>query len=141
MQASDSLFYIYQTMVDIDQAMAQGTAEPGADVSNSNINSKKKAAQGAQPSLGEQLAKDFLAALCDDLNTPAALSAMWPPMAEANRLINTAKVLPHLPFAGSKLILLSQRCLVGNTDGRNKVYSGQCRRYSIIGHAWLMPSH
>ena len=132
MQASDSLFYIYQTMVDIDQAMAQGTAEPGADVSNSNINSKKKAAQGPQPSLGEQLATDFLAALCDDLNTPAALSTIWPPMAEANRLVNTAKVPPHLPFAGPFLyffvtacLIGTQRCLVGRTDGRNKEYSGQ----------------
>ena len=79
-QASDRVYYLYQTLLDADQAL-QASPEGQAAM--------QAAAEGA--GAPAPLLHEVHAALLDDLNTPAAVAALSTPLKEINDLLHTKK--------------------------------------------------
>lgn len=75
-QASDRLYYVFQTLQDAMDALARNEV-PGA--------SQKQRESSA-------LLATVEASLCDDLNTPQAIAALSEPLKTLNDLLHTKKV-------------------------------------------------
>ncbi len=80
-QASDRLYYVYQTLQDAEAALTAAAAA-GEQVSVAT----------EQHSNGTKLLKSVEASLCDDLNTPQAFAALSEPLKTLNDLLHTKKV-------------------------------------------------
>jgi cysteinyl-tRNA synthetase len=89
-EASDRMFYIYQTLADADAAVA---ADPSAGAAPPSDAKPKKAPPPGPAELAMALATDLpsavATALDDDLNTPQALAALSAPLKAANDLLST----------------------------------------------------
>jgi len=92
-EASDRLFYAYQTLAD---------AKNAANVAVTEAAEKEKNAKNAKPqppagiaaeaiALAAETRKSVAAALADDLNTPACLAALSSPLKTLNDLVSTKK--------------------------------------------------
>jgi hypothetical protein len=108
LQASDRLYYLYQTLADTAEALgatpegqaalqqAQQAQQQQADggSSSSSASSGKGGGKGSsEPPPGQQLLLgEVLAALSDDLNTPLAVAALSGPLKLMNDLLHTKKV-------------------------------------------------
>ncbi|EIE25292.1 tRNA synthetase class I (C) family protein [Coccomyxa subellipsoidea C-169] len=79
-EASDRLYYIYQTLQDAEAALTAAAAA-GEQVSVAT----------EQHSNGTKLLKSVEASLCDDLNTPQAFAALSEPLKTMNDLLHTKK--------------------------------------------------
>ena len=121
MQASDRLYYLYQTLADTQEALAaspegqaalqqaaqqqlsqwqqagaSGSSDGGS--SSGGAKSKGKAAAAAAVAAGPAgedgaaLLAEVLGALSDDLNTPLAVAAFSAPLKAMNDLLHTKKV-------------------------------------------------
>lgn len=84
MQANDRVYYVFQTLVDTEQAL-QAYDEQKETSSESN-SAAKGHAYGAPAFLDE--VRDLLH---DDLNTPSALAALSTPLRELNELLTTRR--------------------------------------------------
>ena len=108
-EASDRAYYIYQTLADIDAAVASA---PAGDASAAAAAPAAKAGKKAPPpgpaeeaaAVAAALPAAVTAALADDLNTPQALAALSAPLKAANDLLTTK--------AGRKVRLRSSRAAV-----------------------------
>ena len=80
-QASDRLYYVFQTLQDAEAALA-AAAEAGEEVS----------VVQEEHNEGIKLLDSVEASLCDDLNTPQAIAALSEPLKVLNDLIHTKKV-------------------------------------------------
>eukprot|EP00891_Asterochloris_glomerata_P001720 jgi/Astpho2/1720/fgenesh1_pm.00032_%23_20_t len=76
-EASDRLFYFYQTLLDCHSALEQ----LGSEAEQAQIEAQKHL----------QLYGQALQGLCDDLNSPVALSTLSGPLKQLNDLIHTKK--------------------------------------------------
>ena len=122
MQASDRLYYLYQSIADTAEALqstpegqaalqhAQQAAQQAAQRQqlqqlpkqqqspNGSSSSSSKGKGGASAaavtelSTGDELYQEVLAALSDDLNTPLAVAALSAPLKLMNDLLHTKKV-------------------------------------------------
>jgi len=75
-EASDRVYYLFQTMLDADAILR----EAGAD-----------AAAGAAPAEGAAIESAVAAALCDDINTAVAVATLSEPLKAMNDLLYTKK--------------------------------------------------
>lgn len=121
-QASDRVYYLYQTMADIAEALssspegaaaledaqrqvASAAAPPQAQQQAAEASAQqqqeptgkagkggKKAAAAAASSPGVELLAEVRAALADDFNTPLAIAALSAPLKAANDFLHTKKV-------------------------------------------------
>lgn len=92
-EASDRAYYVYQTLADIDEAVAATPAGGDAPAAAPAAKPGKKA---PPPGPAEEAASAAAAlpaavasALADDLNTPQALAALSAPLKAANDLLTT----------------------------------------------------
>lgn len=120
LQASDRVYYLYQTVADIAEALSSSPegaaaleaaqqqvvaataapqqapqqAEAAAQQQQPAAAGKpgKKAAAAAASSPGVELLAEVRAALADDFNTPLAIAALSAPLKAANDLLHTKKV-------------------------------------------------
>jgi cysteinyl-tRNA synthetase len=83
--ASGRLYYIYQTLADVEAALAAGG--PGLDKGLEWAAAGLAAGTGP----GGAAAAAAAAALADDLNTPSAVAALSGPLKAANDLVHTKK--------------------------------------------------
>eukprot|EP00887_Chlorella_sp_A99_P006630 scaffold3.g6630.t1 len=104
-EASDRLYYLYQTLADTAAALADVASANGSSsssstaTSSSSSSSSSSSAAAASSSVGggvgvgggpgEELLAEVLAALADDLNTPLAVAAMSTPLKAMNDLLHT----------------------------------------------------
>ncbi|KAK9908941.1 hypothetical protein WJX75_005015 [Coccomyxa subellipsoidea] len=79
-EASDRLYYVFQTLQDAEAALA-AAAEAGEEVS----------VVQEEHNEGIKLLDSVEASLCDDLNTPQAIAALSEPLKVLNDLIHTKK--------------------------------------------------
>ncbi|WIA09089.1 hypothetical protein OEZ85_008502 [Tetradesmus obliquus] len=97
--ASARLFYVLQTLADVDAAL-QGSGEAGAAAvaaasiaaapsSSASDSAAADAADVVPAGVGGELLGSVVAALLDDLNSPAAVSAMSAPLKAINDLLST----------------------------------------------------
>jgi cysteinyl-tRNA synthetase len=91
-EASDRLYYLYQTLGEAREAMEAATEETGGDV----VDEKKKVAKLAGLAAdGVELAAEtevaVAAALADDLTTPLAVASLSAPLKFLNDLLTTKK--------------------------------------------------
>ncbi len=120
-QASDRVYYLYQTMADISEALSsspegaaalesaqrqvaalaapQQAQQQHAEAAQQQQQQPqpagkagKKAAAAAASSPGVELLAEVRAALADDFNTPLAIAALSAPLKAANDLLHTKKV-------------------------------------------------
>lgn len=84
--ASGRLFYMYQTLADVEAALA-GAAGGAGEAARDGVADALRAGTG----LGGEAASAAAAALADDLNTPAAVAALSAPLKVANDLVHTKK--------------------------------------------------
>ena len=95
-EASDRLYYIYQTIADIQDHLDE-IGEDGVLARNQakSIASEKPKVNVKKANSGEQeaaeLFSDVMNAMADDLNTPAAIAALSSPMKHLNELLHTKK--------------------------------------------------
>lgn len=122
MQASDRVYYLYQTMADIaevlssspegaaaledaqrqvtsaaappkaQQQAAEASAQQQQEPAGKAGKAGKKAAAAAASSPGVELLAEVRAALADDFNTPLAIAALSAPLKAANDFLHTKKV-------------------------------------------------
>lgn len=126
LQASDRLYYLYQTLADTEEALGsspegqaalqaaqqrllqqQQPAASGSGSSSSSAKGAKKKGAAAEAGAGsgaegEALLAEVVAALSDDLNTPLAVAALSAPLKLMNDLLHTKKV-GLLPQQGEEL--------------------------------------
>ncbi|KAK9821794.1 hypothetical protein WJX81_005729 [Elliptochloris bilobata] len=85
-EASDRLYYIFQTLADAEEAYS---------AAGDNFSAATRAAAAADVAAGRgaggALAAEVRSALCDDLNTPMVVSAMSAPLKALNDLLHTKK--------------------------------------------------
>ena len=116
-EASDRAYYIYQTMADIDAAVATA---PAGDASAADAAPAAKAGKKPPPpgpaeeaaSAAAALPAAVTAALADDLNTPQALAALSAPLKAANDLLTTKagrKARARRPRAQAHFLVLSRQ--------------------------------
>jgi cysteinyl-tRNA synthetase len=96
--ASARLYYVLQTLHDVDTAL-QGSGEAGAAAvaaasiaaapSSAESSSSSAAAGDVPAGVGGELLSSVVSALLDDLNSPAAVSAMSAPLKAINDLLTT----------------------------------------------------
>lgn len=80
-EASDRIYYLYQTIADVqDQLAANVPAASAAPAGGKNTND-----------VGGALLEEALTALADDLNTPLAIAALSAPLKAINDLLHTKK--------------------------------------------------
>lgn len=114
LQASDRVYYLYQTVADIEDALSS-TPEGAAALEDARRQlgaaapqqarqaqqqqpeaggkaGKKKAAAMAASSPGVELLGEVRAAMADDFNTPLAIAALSAPLKAANDLLHTKQV-------------------------------------------------
>jgi cysteinyl-tRNA synthetase len=97
-EASDRVYYVYQTLDDA-AALLAGAGEPGAAALKAAAEAVTPAAAAALAAAGDAAAAagssgvDVVAAvlsgLCDDLNTPQSVSALSAPLKSLNDLMTT----------------------------------------------------
>ena len=92
-EASDRVYYIFQTLADADAAVA---ADPDALADTPSAPAPAKGKKPAPPGPAEEamaaaatLCDTVVAALEDDLNTPQALAALSAPLKSVNDLLTT----------------------------------------------------
>ena len=87
MQASDRVYYVYQTLADAE-AIMRGAPAAASDSELGSLG------QGS-----DSIVAAVEAALCDDLNTPQAVALLSEPLKTLNDLLHTKKVtcLNQLP--------------------------------------------
>jgi cysteinyl-tRNA synthetase len=94
--ASARLYYVLQTLLDVDAALA-GSGEAGAAAfaaasvaaAPSSAEAAAAAAGVVPAGVGGELLASVVSALLDDLNSPAAVSAMSAPLKAINDLLTT----------------------------------------------------
>lgn len=97
--ASARLYYVLQTLADVDAAL-QNSGEAGAAAvaaasiaaapsSSASDSAAADAADVVPAGVGGELLGSVVAALLDDLNSPAAVSAMSAPLKAINDLLST----------------------------------------------------
>jgi cysteinyl-tRNA synthetase len=92
--ASARLYYVLQTLHAVDTALQGAGEASAAAVAAASVaaapSSAKAAAAGAVPAgVGGELLASVVSALLDDLNSPAAVSAMSAPLKAINDLLTT----------------------------------------------------
>lgn len=87
LQASDRVFYLYQTLADMG-AVLDGGEEGQAALAAA----RQQLAAPAAAASGSGLLAEVQAALTDDVNTPLAIAAFSAPLKSANDLVHTKKV-------------------------------------------------
>ena len=97
-EASDRLFYAYQTLLDAKREFVKLTNEEAAtsDGSSSDTSVKKKPKPPAgiaaeAMALAAETSESVANALADDLNTPAATASLSAPLKTLNDLVSTKK--------------------------------------------------
>jgi cysteinyl-tRNA synthetase len=80
-EASDRLYYLYQTLYDVEEVLKEH-----ADVATAS-----KASSSAIAGPGIEVVTEVQAALADDLNTPLAVAAFSAPLKLLNDLLHTKK--------------------------------------------------
>ena len=96
-EASDRAYYIYQTLADIDAAVASAPAGDASAAAAAPPAPPAKPGKKAPPpgpaeeaaAVAAALPSAVTAALADDLNTPQALAALSAPLKAANDLLTT----------------------------------------------------
>jgi cysteinyl-tRNA synthetase len=110
-EASDRVFYVYQTLADVAAVLAEAGEAGGAAAAAAAAAVTPAAAaaaaavaggggaaaagpaaagsKGAEAAVGLELLSAVLAALCDDLNTPQGVSALSAPLKAINDLLTT----------------------------------------------------
>ena len=94
-EASDRMFYIFQTLADADAAVAadpSADAAPPTDAAPAAAKGKKAPPPGPAElamAMAADLPTAVATALDDDLNTPQALAALSAPLKAANDLLST----------------------------------------------------
>lgn len=89
-EASDRIYYIYQTLADADAAVATLLASDAAAPAPTAKKGKGTGGgAGAAELQGEDVVSQVMGALVDDLNTPAATSALTVPLKAINDLLTT----------------------------------------------------
>ncbi len=135
LQASDRVYYLFQTLADMAEALAaspegqQALAEAQQQLRGGSNGSEPAAAAAAGgeaapvgkaggkggkggkqagPSPGAQLLAEVEAALADDFNTPLAIAAFSAPLKAANDLLHTKKVrrLGRMARPGARLMIV-----------------------------------
>lgn len=95
LQASDRVYYLFQTLADIAAALSS-TPEGQAALSEAQQQlaaaQQQQAQQQEGSSAGVELLAEVRAALADDINTPLAIAAFSAPLKTANDLVHTKKV-------------------------------------------------
>lgn len=94
-QASDRIYYVYQTLADAEDALRASEALP----TGSGPEAVSQSSQG--------IAKAVEAALCDDLNTPQAVALLSEPLKTLNDLLHTKKVAVD--------VFITRHCAEANT--------------------------
>jgi cysteinyl-tRNA synthetase len=91
--ASARLYYVLQTLHDVDAALQSsgeaGAAAVAAAAAAADPSSSTHAAAAVPAGVGGELLGSVVAALLDDLNSPAAVSAMSAPLKAINDLLTT----------------------------------------------------
>lgn len=113
-EASDRIYYIYQTLADADAVVAADPdALTGAVAPPAPAKGKKPAPPGpAEEALAAAatLHDAVVAALDDDLNTPQALAALSAPLKCANDLLTTKQGRKVRPFPNTRVERPQSRC-------------------------------
>ena len=81
-ESSDRVYYLYQAVVDAEEAVAASPEGPAAVAA---------AATGGGGAAGGEILREVHAALGDDLNTPLAVAALSAPLKAVNDLVCTKK--------------------------------------------------
>ena len=90
LQASDRVYYLYQTLADAAEAIAGSPEGPQALAAAQQ--QLASGGGGAARGPGDQLAAEVQAGLTDDLNTPVAVAALSGALKAMNDLLHTKQV-------------------------------------------------
>ena len=90
LQASDRVYYLYQTLADAAEAIASSPEGPQALEAAHQQLASGGGGGGSGP--GAQLVDEVLAGLTDDLNTPVAVAALSGALKAMNDLLHTKQV-------------------------------------------------
>jgi cysteinyl-tRNA synthetase len=89
-QASDRLYYLYQTLSDIS-AELQSSEQGRAALASAAARSAAAGGSSGEVSSGGGIFSEAVSALSDDLNTAAAVAALSAPLKAANDYLTTKK--------------------------------------------------
>ena len=144
-EASDRMFYIYQTLADADAAVAADSSAGDAPPSDAK---PKKVPPPGPAELAMALATDLptavATALDDDLNTPQALAALSAPLKAANDLLSTkqGRTAPNRIAALRQLVHAMRLALdmLGLSDGGQPLTELAPLRLAALQRAGLSPA-